>query len=53
MVVVAPEEEVAEAFNRLQTKDIRQLPVVHGNKIVGLLRRKDIFRWLQLQSQLG
>jgi Zn-dependent protease len=53
MVVVAPEEEAAEAFHRLQTEDIRQLPVVHGNKIVGLLRRKDIVRWLQFQSQLG
>lgn len=53
MLVVAPEEEAAEAFQRLQTKDIRQLPVVHGNKIVGMLRRKDIIRWLQLQSQFG
>lgn len=53
MVVVAPEEEAAEAFERLQAKDIRQLPVVNGNKIVGLLRRKDIIRWMQFQSNLG
>ena len=53
MVVVAPEEEAAEAFDRLQAKDIRQLPVVNGNKIVGLLRRKDIIRWLQFQSHSG
>ena len=53
MVVVAPEEEASEAFERLQAKDIRQLPVVNGNKIVGLLRRKDIIRWLQFQSNLG
>ncbi len=53
MVVVAPEEDVTDAFDRLQTKDIRQLPVVAGNKIVGLLRRKDIIRWLQFQSQSG
>jgi Zn-dependent protease/CBS domain-containing protein len=53
MVVVAPEEDVTDAFERLQTKDIRQLPVVTGNKIVGLLRRKDIARWLQFQSQIG
>ncbi len=53
MVVVAPEEEAAEAFERLQAKDIRQLPVVNGNKIVGLLRRKDIIRWLQFQSHSG
>jgi len=49
MIVVAPEEEASEAFARLQARDIRQLPVVNGNKIVGLLRRKDIIRWLQFQ----
>jgi len=53
MIVVAPEEDVSEAFERLQVGDIRQLPVVQENKIVGFLRRKDIVRWLQLQSQLG
>jgi len=53
MIVVAPEEDVTDAFDRLQMKDIRQLPVVAGNKIVGLLRRKDILRWLQFQSQAG
>jgi Zn-dependent protease/CBS domain-containing protein len=53
LVVVAPEEQASDAFQRLQSEDISQLPVVNGNKIVGLLRRKDIFRWLQLQSQFG
>lgn len=53
MIVVAPEEDVTAAFDRLQTKDIRQLPVVTGNKIVGLLRRNDILNWLQIQSELG
>ena len=53
MIVVAPDEEASEAFYRLQSEDIRQLPVVNGNKIVGLLRRKDIIRWLQLQSHFG
>ncbi len=53
MIVVAPDEEASEAFYRLQAEDIRQLPVVNGNKIVGLLRRKDIIRWLQLQSKFG
>jgi Zn-dependent protease/CBS domain-containing protein len=53
MIVVAPEEDVTDAFERLQMKDIRQLPVVAGNKIVGLLRRKDIIRWLQFQSHAG
>ena len=53
LIVIAPEEEASDALERLQTEDIHQLPVVNGDKIVGLLRRKDIIRWLQLQSQLG
>lgn len=53
LIVIAPEEEASDAFERLQSEDIRQLPVVNGNRIVGLLRRKDIIRWLQLQSHLG
>ena len=53
MIVIAPEEEASDAFQRLQSEDIRQLPVVYGNRIVGLLRRKDIVRWLQWQSQFG
>ena len=52
LIVIAPEEEASDAFERLQSEDIRQLPVINGNKIVGLLRRKDITRWLQLQSHL-
>lgn len=53
LLVVAPEEGVSDAFNRLQSGNIRQLPVVSGDGIVGLLRRKDIVRWLQLQSRSG
>jgi Zn-dependent protease/CBS domain-containing protein len=53
LVVVAPNENAAEALDRLQNRSIRQLPVVNGSRIVGLLRRKDILRWLELQSQSG
>jgi CBS domain-containing protein len=53
LIVIAPEEEAADALERLQSGGIRQLPVVTGDKIIGLLRRKDIVRWLQLQSHFG
>lgn len=53
LIVVAPEEDALDALFRLQGEDIRQLPVVTGDRIVGLIRRKDIMRWLQLQSQFG
>jgi Zn-dependent protease len=50
LVVVAPEEKATDALNRLQNQDIRQLPVVAGNQIVGMVRRRDIAHWLELQS---
>jgi CBS domain-containing protein len=53
LVFAAPEEDVSAAFSRLESEDIRELPVVIHNKVVGLLRRKDIVRWLQWQSQFG
>jgi CBS domain-containing protein len=53
LIVVAPEEDVSEAFSRLESGNIRELPVVTQNQVVGLLRRKDIVRWLQWQSQFG
>ncbi len=51
--VVAPEANVSEVFDKLQSQNIPELLVMHGNNIVGLLRRKDIVRWLELQSQAG
>jgi Zn-dependent protease/CBS domain-containing protein len=53
LLVVAPEEEASDAFNRLQSGNTRQLPVVTREGIVGLLRREDIVRWLQLHSHFG
>src|SRR5215208_4388024 len=49
---VTPDQDVAEAFDRLQRLELRQIPVVLNNRIVGLLRRKDILRWLQFRSEL-
>jgi Zn-dependent protease len=51
LVYVTPDQGVAEAFDHLQRLDLRQMPVVRNNQIVGLLRRKDILRWLQLNSE--
>jgi Zn-dependent protease len=50
LVVVTPEEDAAEALNKLMQRDVRQLPVVYHNQLVGLLRRRDIVRWLQLET---
>ncbi len=52
LAVTTPEEDVAEALNKLVERDVRQLPVVKDDALVGLLRRQDIMRWLQLNADL-
>jgi Zn-dependent protease/predicted transcriptional regulator len=47
---VTPDQDAAAAFDSLQRLDLRQIPVMLNNRIVGLLRLKDIMRWLQFQS---
>jgi len=51
LIVVAPRDDAAEAFSKLSGRDVRQLPVVNDGELVGLLRRRDIVRWLQLNSE--
>jgi Zn-dependent protease len=51
LIVVSPEEDSAEALSQLAQNDIRQLPVVNGGKLVGMLRRRDVVKWLQLQAE--
>jgi Zn-dependent protease/CBS domain-containing protein len=53
LITVTPDEEASDALNKLVRKDVRQLPVVEGGRLVGLVRRRDIVRWLQLHSEGG
>ncbi len=50
MVEVTPDEDAAEALRELTQQDTSQLPVVRDGQLVGMLRRRDIARWLQLHS---
>ncbi|MHB0856813.1 MAG: site-2 protease family protein [Anaerolineae bacterium] len=50
LVVAAPDEDAAEAMDRLVQRDVRQLPVLEQGSLIGLLRRRDLMRYLQLQG---
>jgi Zn-dependent protease/CBS domain-containing protein len=51
LIVVDENEDAADALGKLSENDIRQLPVMRGAEMVGLLRRRDILKWLQLHAE--
>lgn len=51
LVTVPPDEDAAEALNKLSQRDVNQLPVMREGQLVGLMRRRDIVKWLQIQSR--
>jgi len=48
LAIASPQESLADAFERLAQRDIGQLPVVDDERLVGMLRRSDIARRLEL-----
>jgi len=51
VVTVSISDEAADAFERLTSRDVRQLPVLSGEQLAGALSRKDIIRWLSFASE--
>jgi Zn-dependent protease/CBS domain-containing protein len=51
--VVTPREDATDALRKLAGRDVRQVPVVQEGRLVGMLRRRDIMRWLQLNSKMA
>jgi len=50
--IVTPEDPAAAALAKLAQRDVEQLPVVdRTGQLVGLIRRRDILRWLELQPR--
>jgi CBS domain-containing protein len=50
---VTADQDAAGAMAQLQQRDVRQLPVMRNGSLVGLLRRRDLVKWLQLHSERG
>jgi Zn-dependent protease/CBS domain-containing protein len=48
LAIATPQEPVATAFEQLVRQNIDQLPVVANHQLVGMLRRRDVTRWLEL-----
>lgn len=52
LVMVPVDELASDALAQLMEHDVRQLPVMRDGRLVGMLRRRDIVRWLQLHNQM-
>ncbi|HXZ47778.1 MAG TPA: site-2 protease family protein [Usitatibacter sp.] len=53
LATVSPRQDAAEAANEMASRDVNQLPVVDGTRLMGLLRREDVLKWLSLHSGGG
>lgn len=53
LTLATPREDAAEAFNDLSSHDVQQLPVVQDGRLVGMLRQRDVVRWLRLDSKFA
>jgi CBS domain-containing protein len=46
LITVGPSTEVWEAVELMVRKDILRLPVIEGDRLVGMVTERDILRWL-------
>jgi CBS domain-containing protein len=51
LTAVKSGSDAAEAMTKLSARDVRLLPVMSNGGLAGVLRRRDIIKWLQLQSE--
>src|SRR5262249_43073255 len=51
--VVTASEDAGGALEKLTRREVGQAPVLENGRLVGLLRRRDILKWLELQSGLA
>lgn len=50
LVTVAADEDASDAFTKISQQSVRQLPVMEGEKMVGVLRREEIVKWLRIHA---
>lgn len=53
LTALSPEDQAERAIELLATKDVDQIPVVDGKVLRGLVRRRDVLRWVGLYHGTG
>jgi len=46
LITVVPSMDIWDAVEQMVRKDIRRLPVMKGDKLVGMITERDVLRWL-------
>lgn len=49
LVLASPTDDLDTTLAKLAERDIEQIPVVSGGQIVGMLDRRDVARWIEIQ----
>jgi CBS domain-containing protein len=50
---IGPDADVTEALRMLGEHDVNQVAVLKDDRLVGMLSRADVVRYLQLREELG
>jgi CBS domain-containing protein len=53
LATVRPHEAASQALQRLDQRDVSQLPVTEGGRLAGLVRREDLLHWLRLHAAMA
>ena len=48
-----PEQEALSILEQMIESDINQMPVVTGGRVIGLITRDNLLRFLRTRSELG
>ena len=46
LITIGPSAQVWQAVELMVRKDIRRLPVMEGDRMVGMVTERDVFRWV-------
>ncbi len=49
---VSPEDGLNTVIQLMESGDLSQLPVISGQKLVGLLSRSDLIRYIKFQQEI-
>jgi CBS domain-containing protein len=52
LATVRPHDAASQALQRLDQKDVSQLPVTVDGRLAGLVRREDLLHWLRLHAAM-